>query len=68
MLKAKPVSNPSALETTYLYVLNGWACRVEFEVELQDPVIKAIIADATPNNYQVPFQQTGTLFPESIKA
>ena len=51
MLKAKPVATPGALETTYLYVLNGWQCKVEFEVELQDTVVTAIIADATPNNY-----------------
>ena len=54
VLKVVPRDSPSDSPLTYIYMLNGWKCKVELEVEIQSQVITAAITARTINEGQSP--------------
>ena len=47
MLKVVPRDDPNASPLTYIYVFDGWKCKVELEVEIESQVITATITART---------------------
>ena len=47
MLKVVPRDSPNESPLTYIYVFDGWRCKVELEVEILSQVITATITART---------------------